>query len=88
MVTAPNWNKDRLVEQLGGLLRLGVSYAPAACTVIRQFSVIFYAIPFMSDSSDYVYIQRRGYEMEYRLVCVEIRYTSAFMEHWILAEMG
>jgi len=47
-------------------------FAPAASTVIRQFSKSF-STSFMSASSNRVYIQRRGYEIECSLLRVEIR---------------
>ena len=51
------------------------------------FKVIFDAISFIPASSDYVCTQKRGYGIECRLLLVEIRNTSFFMELRILVEM-
>ena len=43
------------------------------------FKVIFDIIPFMLASSNCVCIQRRGYQIEFRLLRAEIRNTSDFI---------
>ena len=71
--------KDRLVE-------LHYICASRFYCNLAVFKVIFDAIPFMSVSSNYVYIQRRGYRIECSLLWVKIRNTSVFMGLWILSE--
>ena len=68
----PKLKKDSLAE-----LHY-IIYAPAASTVIRQFSVIFDTIAFMSASSSYVYIQKRGYRLECRLLPFEILFRLQY----------
>ena len=65
-------------------------YARAASSVIRQFSKSLSApfILFMSASSNYVYIQRRGYRIWCSSLRVEIRNNSDFLELLIWVEIG
>jgi len=52
------------------------------------FKVIFDTIQFMSALSNYVYIKKRRYQIECRLLRVEIQNTADFMALFFLAEIG
>ena len=81
-------DSGRWPNKYKGLVELHYTYASRFYCNSAVIKVIFDTIPFMSDSSNYVYIQRREYGIECHLLLVEVWNSSVFMWLWLLAEMG